>query len=69
MSSKNTTAENLLSYTRKHWQIESMHNILDVIYDEDRCKLLTQKAQENINILRKMGRSMHKNYLNEKTDN
>ena len=69
MSSKNTTAENLLSYTRKHWQIESMHNILDVIYDEDRCKLLTPKAQENINIFRRMGRSMHKNYLNEKTDN
>ena len=50
LSSKNTTAENLLSYTRKHWQIESMHHILDVTYDEDRCKLLTQRAQENINI-------------------
>ena len=66
LSSKNTTAENLLSYTRKHWQIESMHHILDVTYDEDRCKLLTQKAQENINIFRKMGISMHKNYLNGK---
>ena len=66
LSSKNTTAENLLSYTRKHWQIESMHHILDVTYDEDRCKLLTQKAQENINIFRKMGISMHKNYSNGK---
>lgn len=63
LSSKNTTAENLLSYTRKHWQIESMHHILDVTYDEDRCKLLTQRAQENINIFRKMGVSIHKNYL------
>ena len=66
LSSKNTTAENLLSYTRKHWEIESMHHILDVTYDEDRCKLLTKRAQENINIFRKMGVSIHKNYLKEK---
>ena len=66
LSSKNTNAENLLSYTRKHWQIESMHHILDVTYDEDRCKLLTQRAQENINIFRKMGISIHKNYLTNK---
>lgn len=66
LSSKNTTAKNLLSYTRNHWQIESMHHILDVTYDEDRCKLLTQRAQENINIFRKMGVSIHKNYLKGK---
>lgn len=66
LSSKNTTAENLLSYTRKHWQIESMHHILDVTYDEDRCKLLSQRAQENLNIFRKMGISIHKNYLKNK---
>ena len=66
LSSKNTTAENLLSYTRKHWQIESMHHILDVTYDEDRCKLLTQRAQENLNIFRKMGISIHKNSLKNK---
>lgn len=65
LSSKNTTAENLLAYTRNHWQIESMHHILDVTYDEDRCKLLTQRAQENINIFRKLGVSVHKNYLKE----
>ena len=66
LSSKNTTAENLLSYTRKHWEIESMHHILDVTYDEDRCKLLSQRAQENLNIFRKMGISIHKNYLKDK---
>ena len=66
LSSKNTTAENLLSYTRKHWEIESMHHILDVTYDEDRCKLLSQRAQENLNIFRKMGVSIHKNYLKDK---
>lgn len=66
LSSKNTTAENLLSYIRKHWEIESMHHILDVTYDEDRCKLLSQRAQENLNIFRKMGISIHKNYLKNK---
>ena len=66
LSSKNTTAEKLLLYTRNHWQIESMHHILDVTYDEDRCKLLTEKAQENLNIFRKMGISVHKNYLKNK---
>ena len=66
LSSKNTSAENLLTYTRKHWEIESMHHILDVTYDEDRSKLLTKRAQENINIFRKMGVSVHKNYLKEK---
>ena len=66
ISSKNTTAEKLLSYTRKHWEIESMHHILDVTYGEDRCKLLSQRAQENLNIFRKMGISIHKNYLKNK---
>lgn len=66
LSSKNTTAEKLLSYTRKHWQIESMHHILDVTYDEDRCTLLTKRAQENLNIFRKIGISIHKNYLKER---
>jgi len=66
LSSKNTTAEKLLSYSRTHWQIESMHHILDVTYDEDRCKLSSEKAQENLNILRKMGISFHKNFLKNK---
>ena len=66
LSSKNATAEELLRYTRNHWQIESLHHILDVTYDEDRCKLLTQRAQENINIFRKTGVSVHKKYLRDK---
>jgi predicted transposase YbfD/YdcC len=66
LSSKSTTAEKLLSYTRNHWQIESMHHILDVTYDEDRCKLSSVKSQENLNIFRKAGISFHKNYLKNK---
>jgi len=66
LSSKNATAEKLLSYSRTHWNIESMHHILDVTYNEDRCKLLSEKAQENLNIFRKMGISFHKNFLKNK---
>lgn len=66
LSSRNATAEQLMTYTRNHWQIESMHHILDVTYDEDKCRLLTQRAQENVNIFRKMGISIHKNYLENK---
>ena len=66
LSSKNASAEKLLSYTRNHWQIESMHHILDVTYDEDRCKLLSKIAQESLNIFRKTGISIHKNYLKNK---
>lgn len=66
LSSKNASAKELLEYTRNHWQIESMHHILDVTFDEDRCKLLSKRAQENMNIFRKMGVSIHKNYLKEK---
>ena len=66
LSSKNTTAEKLLSYTRRHWEIESMHYILDVSYNEDNCRLMTKRAQENLNIFRKMGTSIHKNYLKNK---
>ena len=44
-----------------------MHYILDVTYDEDRCKLLTQRVQKNRNIFRKTGVSVHKKYLKEKS--
>ena len=63
LSSKNASAEELLSYTRKHWQIESMHHILDVTYGEDKCRIQSKIAQENLNIFRKMGISVHKAYL------
>ena len=43
-----------------------MHHILDVSYDEDKCRLYSQRAQENLNIFRKMGISIQKNYLKGK---
>lgn len=66
LSSKNATAEELMRSTRKHWEIESMHHILDVSFNEDNCKLMYQRGQENLNIFRKCGISIHKKYLNNK---
>jgi hypothetical protein len=43
-----------------------MHHILDVTFDEDRCKLQSETAQENLNIFRKIGITIHKNYLKNK---
>ena len=43
-----------------------MHHILDVTYNEDKCRLLSQKAQENLNIFRKIGISIHKQYLKKR---
>lgn len=63
LSSKNASAEKLLSYTRKHWQIESFHWLLDVNYDEDGNRVRNKKIQETLNIARKTCISMHKNYI------
>lgn len=63
ISSKNTTAEKLLSYTRKHWQIESFHWLLDVICDEDDSKVRNKNSQINLNLLRKNALSIIKKYI------
>ena len=63
LSSKNTSAEQLLSYTRKHWQIESFHWILDMHYSEDNTKLRHEKSQICLNTLRKFAISILKKYI------
>lgn len=59
LSSKNASAKELLGYTRNHWQIESMHHILDVTFTNNRCykkchdEILAvfMGSIENVNIL------------------
>ena len=63
LSSKNTSAENLLSYSRKHWQIESFHWMLDVHFGEDDCRVRDRNAQLCLNITRKFAISMLKKYI------
>ena len=63
LSSKNTTAEKLLSYTRKHWQIESFHWILDVVMGEDNSSLRDKTAQDCMNRMSKFAVSVMKKYI------
>ena len=63
LSSKNTSAENLLSHTRKHWQIESFHWILDVNFGEDDSLIRHKNSQICLNVLRKFAVSMLKKYI------
>lgn len=63
ISSKEASAEKLLSYTRKHWQVESFHWLLDVNYDEDNSRIRNAVSQVNMNIIRKYSISILKNYI------
>lgn len=63
LSSKNASAEKLLSYTRKHWQVESFHWLLDMNYDEDKSKVINKNSQICLNIIRKYSITILKNYI------
>ena len=63
LSSKNTTAEKLLSYTRKHWEVESFHWLLDMNYDEDESRVINKNSQICLNIIRKFSISILKKYI------
>ncbi len=51
ISSKKLSAEELLSYARKEWSVESMHWLLDVHFSEDLCRVENKNVQKNLNIL------------------
>ncbi len=63
LSSKNTIAENLLSYTRKHWQVESFHWLLDVNFNEDDSRVRSKNIQICLNTMRKFAISIMKKYI------
>lgn len=63
LSSKNETAEKLLSYTRKHWQVENFHWLLDMNYDEDNSRVANTNSQMCLNVIRKYCISIIKKYI------
>ena len=63
LSSKNTSAEKLLSYTRKHWQVESFHWLLDMNYDEDNSRVTNVNSQMCLNVIRKFCITIIKKYI------
>lgn len=62
MHCQKETAEKLLSYTRKHWQVESFHWILDMNYNEDDSRVSNVNSQKCLNIIRKYCISIKKIY-------
>lgn len=63
MHCQKETAEKLLSYTRKHWQVESFHWILDMNYNEDDSRVSNVNSQKCLNIIRKYCISIIKKYI------
>ncbi len=54
ISSLNKGAEEMNELVRKHWGIEnSLHWVLDVLFNEDNCRKRTGNSAENFSIVRK----------------
>jgi len=61
ISSMSGKASEILSTQRSHWEIEnSLHWILDLAYNEDRCRVRKDNAAGNLSIIRKMTLNMLK---------
>jgi predicted transposase YbfD/YdcC len=63
LSSLDVSCEDMLRIVREHWKIESMHWMLDVVFSEDECRILSSNGQKSMNVFRKMALSLHKRYV------
>lgn len=64
ISSRELTAEELLTHARFEWAIESMHWLLDVHFVEDFCRIEDSNVQQNLNIVRKIALNSIRDYKN-----
>mgnify|MGYP003641885295 FL=1 len=58
ISSKELSAEQAAIAVREHWDIESMHWVLDVSMSEDACQIYNAHGAENMSSLRHMSLNM-----------
>ena len=65
ISSKALRAEELLHHAREEWSVESMHWLLDVHFDEDRCRVQSKNVQQNLNMLHKCALNIIRIYKRE----
>ena len=63
ITSRDASAEELLKIAREHWRIESMHWLLDVVFSEDDCELLSENGHKTLNILRKLALMVHRAFI------
>ena len=65
ISSKALPAQELLHHAREEWSVESMHWLLDVHFDEDRCRGQSKNVQQNLNMLHKCALNIIRIYKRE----
>ena len=65
ISSKALQAQELLHHAREEWSVESMHWLLDVHFDEDRCRVQSKNVQQNLNMLHKCALNIIRIYKRE----
>lgn len=63
ISSLDTSAKKLLSLSREHWKIESLHWLLDSVFSEDTCSFWNENSHITLNIFRKYSLFLHKQFL------
>ena len=63
ISSRDASPRQLMEFAREHWEIESMHWMLDVTFSEDSCHFLSENAHKTLNSLRKFALAVHKQFL------
>jgi predicted transposase YbfD/YdcC len=63
IGSKAAKASAYAGYVRGHWGIENgLHWVLDVSFDEDRCRMRTDHSAENMALLRRLALSLLKQH-------
>ena len=50
---------------RMEWGVETMHWLLDVHFDEDRCRVQSKNIQQNLNMLHKVALNIIRIYKRE----
>ena len=57
------TPEQRMKITRDHWKIESLHWILDVVFSEDECRMLSDESNQTLHSFRKLAILVHRTYV------
>jgi predicted transposase YbfD/YdcC len=65
LCSRGLTAEELLRYARLAWTGERMHELLEVHFGEDCCRIEDRNGEQNLTIIRKIVRNMIKGYTTQ----
>jgi len=66
ITSLDLSAKELLRISREHWKIESLHWMLDVVFDEDGCEIISKNGHIALNAFRKLALLLHRQYVKAK---